>query len=157
MSEIALLSGISGTMIFYVFENRDELLFELSERVLGPIHNTIDEACKKSLGFKDTVRNIWMDLYRFYNKHPDVISFIEQMENLKNLPGNNGLIHPANSMALISFFENHTVKAEVPSAETLAWSLHCNILCAAKLQTAEPDEWLSLLTAGMYKQILSSH
>jgi AcrR family transcriptional regulator len=153
MSEIALLSRISGTMIFYVYENRDELLIELGEKVLGQIHDTIEEACKNSLGFNDTIRNIWMALYKFYSKHRDVISFIEQIENLQNLPGTNRITHPANSMALINFFQNHAVKPEVPSAETLAWAFHCNVLSAAKLQTAKPDEWLSLLTAGIYRQI----
>ena len=153
MSEIALLSRISGTMIFYVYENRDELLVELGQKVLGQIHDTIEEACKNSLGFNDTIRNIWMGLYQYYSKHPDVISFIEQIENLKNLPATNWVTHPANSTALLNFFQNHAFKPEVPSAETLAWSFHCNVLCAAKLQTAKPEEWLSLLIAGIHKQM----
>jgi AcrR family transcriptional regulator len=159
MSEIALLSRISGTMIFYVYENRDELLAELGEKVLGQIHDTIAAACKKSLTFQDTVRNIWMGLYTYYTKHPDVISFIEQIENLNNLPGEKVVTHPANSAVLVNFFRNHAVKTETQSAETLAWSLHCNVLCAAKLQTEHPDEWLSLLTAGINKQVSnnSSH
>jgi AcrR family transcriptional regulator len=153
MLEIALLSRISGTMIFYVYENRDELLTELAEKVLGEIHDTIEEACKKSLGFMDTVRNIWMGLYKFYTGYPDVISFIEQIENLKNLPGKIDVTHPASSTTLISVFQNHAVIAEMPSVETLAWSLHSSALCAAKLKTENPDEWLTLWTTGIYKQI----
>lgn len=133
MAEIAYLSKISESLMEWVFETRENLLAELSEMMMPKIEREIQEAIKKSDSFKETVFNSWIALYQFYTRIPDTISFVEQFDNIRPLVSQKRIGHPGKSPSLTEVFRNQNSLSSDTSPETLAWLLHENALCAAKM------------------------
>lgn len=162
LAEIAFQANLSGTMILYVFESRETLLQEMSESLTKQIVNTLEDAGKYSLDFKERFFDSWMALYRFYTICPHVIAFIEQFENLKSLPHPEKIIHPAKSNPLLELFNNEEIREmdSYPNAEMLAVIFHANALTAAKIKsntqfnsTSTPEDLVEILWNGLNVQV----
>ncbi len=158
LAEIAFQANLSGTMILYVFESRGNLLQEMSESLTKQIVDTLYEAGKYSLDFKERFFDNWMALYRFYTICPHAIAFIEQFENLKSLPHPERIIHPAKSNPLIDLFKNGIDREmdRYPNAEMLAVIFHANALTAAKIKSntqfispSAPEDLVEILWNGI--------
>lgn len=132
LSEIAYRAKMSDAMMDRVFKTREKLLQELTAVVIQHIRSEVDEAGKHNSNLKDRFICAWMALYQFYTRHPDVIAFVDQFENLKQILQLEQVVHPANFQTLIDLFADHTLNVDTPR-ETLAWLFHENALSAAKM------------------------
>lgn len=143
MAEIAYLSKMSDLLMEHVFESREKLLTELSEMMIRKIETKIQEASAQRFDFKDRVFDCWIALYQFYTRFPDMISFVEQFDNVKHLPSPLKLVHPGRSSALIDLFTEQEQIAVETAPETLAWLLHENALSAAKMNVLNANYSMS--------------
>jgi TetR/AcrR family transcriptional regulator, multidrug resistance operon repressor len=165
LTEIAFIANMSGRMIHCVFDSREKLLAELSQMLTKEIINLIEEASATTDNFERRFFQVWMALYKYYSKNPNVIAFIEQFENI-NVSHHQQVVHPGNCGALVDLFAD--AQCEMGSAETVAAIFHSNVLSASKMRTMpdfndvkfKPELLSQLLWNGMFcpeKRIRATH
>ena len=149
MDEIAFLANISGAMMEHVFKTREKLLEELTTVVMLQIQEELDASRQNTATLKDQFLNSWLALYQFYTRYPDVMAFIDQLENLKKALYPLPVKHPATFQPLIDLFNDDNITSDTPG-ETLAWLLHENALSAAKMNMHHPSPAEPHVVAEMF-------
>lgn len=139
LTEIAYLSKISSALMYQVFQTREELLVDLSNTILRRIEEDVVQACKRGVDFRDCLLNAWSALYLFYTRRPNVISFIEQFDNLDCKRFVQDVPHPGKIETLVTLFRGQQGLSADTTPEALAWLLHENALGAAKMNLVSAE------------------
>ena len=81
MSLIAREAGVSAGIIYHYFESKEELILQLYQEVKTNIIGLLlAEDARKPDGL-ETLRQVWLNTYRYYASHPKETLFLEQFEN----------------------------------------------------------------------------
>jgi len=132
MSEIAYHARLTESTTVYFFESRDKLLAELMNYISDALLSVIEPGSREGSSFEERFYAIWMSLYEFYVRRPEILTFVEQAQNL-GAPGRHSFSKPAFMQSLVAFFarKENTVAGLRP--ETLANLFHGSVATAAKI------------------------
>jgi AcrR family transcriptional regulator len=81
MSLIAQRSGVSTGIIYHYFENKDDLIHTLYQRIKQEFSAALLVGDPHELPWPDHLKLIWMNAYHYYITHPAETMFLEQYEN----------------------------------------------------------------------------
>lgn len=81
MSLVAKNAGVAAGTIYHYFESKEQLICELYDYNRDRIISTIDAALARGGTYREKFFNIWLSLYKFYVKEPNVLIFFEQFIN----------------------------------------------------------------------------
>ena len=134
MSEIAYHANLTEATVRHFFENRNDLITELSVETAEKIRTIIDRSPAGVLSFQERFHRVWVSLYEFYSRNPAIVSFVEQCGMLGH-DDDAKAIEERFAEPLVGFFRPAPeTMVEKLSAETLAAVFHGNILTAVKLR-----------------------
>jgi AcrR family transcriptional regulator len=148
MQEIAFQARMSEATVAYIFENRQQLLAELIEYIVGNIHTVMDEATRPGIHpFRERFFGLWRRLYSYYITNPGLPIFLNQFDVLS---GNARTItlYPGHAQQLTSFFRSTGAgSVDLSDADDAAYIFHENILSAAQMKSrnvgGKPDAMAS--------------
>lgn len=155
LDEIAYMAKISGNLMDWVFQSRENLLAELSEVTIVKLENEIENVVRKSDTFKDRVFATWSTFYEFYTRYPDMIAFVEQFDSVQKMVPGGKITYPGKFRAIVHLFEGNDAHENQATPETLAWLLHENALSASKMNTlnkslSDPGILAEFFWQGLY-------
>lgn len=78
MSAVARLSGASPGVIYHYFPSKDDLMHALYRRTAALKRQALLQGYTDSTEPRETLRNVWMNAYRFYRAHPKEMRFLDQ-------------------------------------------------------------------------------
>ena len=87
ISLIAKRSGVSVGIIYHYFAGKDELLDVLHREVKSRLGEAlITRIPPQSHSWVETMKQVWLNAYRYYVSHSRETSFLEQYENTPTSP-----------------------------------------------------------------------
>lgn len=81
MSLVAKNAGVAAGTIYHYFHSKEQLICELYDYNRGRVSAAIDAALAASGSFQERFFSVWLALYKFYTKEPNVLTFFEQFVN----------------------------------------------------------------------------
>src|SRR5690606_7362999 len=78
MSQIAQEAGVATGTIYHYFDSKDELIVDLYHYVKQRMQPAIFKDNDHTLSYPERFTNVWMGLVKYYVRHPEVLSFVEQ-------------------------------------------------------------------------------
>jgi AcrR family transcriptional regulator len=81
MSLVAKHAGVAAGTIYHYFDSKEQLICELYEFSRNRVTSAIRGALSQESTYKEKFFNIWISLYSFYVKEPNVLIFFEQFVN----------------------------------------------------------------------------
>lgn len=135
MSLIAKNASVAAGTIYHYFESKDHLINEMYEHHKDVIVRLINGVFARELSVKDTFREIWITIFEYYIKNPDVLIFFEQYVNSPYSKKRNP--DRLENRPLYAFFQTGIKNGQFTStkADVLLVLVMASITTAAKLQT----------------------
>lgn len=81
ISLVAKNAGVAAGTIYHYFDSKEHLICELYDYNRGRVVSTIQAALSMGGSYREKFFNIWLSLYKFYVKEPNVLIFFEQFIN----------------------------------------------------------------------------
>lgn len=81
MSQVARNAGVAAGTIYHYFESKEQLICELYEYNRARISEVIIKALDGGHTYQEKFFRLWTELYRFYTRHTNVLTFFEQYIN----------------------------------------------------------------------------
>jgi AcrR family transcriptional regulator len=81
MQKLAKKANVSPATIYLYFEDREDLLNKLYLEVLNRTNEAALANFKPTLSFKNGLKTLWLNRFKYYTKHPVDFYFIEQFIN----------------------------------------------------------------------------
>lgn len=81
MSLVAKNAGVAAGTIYHYFESKEELIYELYSYNRQQVKAVIVQSLEGGGPLKEKFFRVWISLYRFYVKQPNVLIFFEQFVN----------------------------------------------------------------------------
>jgi len=78
MSQIAQEAGVAIGTIYHYFASKDELIIELFRYCSARKRREVFRDDERNLPYPERFSRTWMNLVRYYIRHPEILSFIEQ-------------------------------------------------------------------------------
>ncbi len=78
MSQIAQEAGVATGTIYHYFASKDELIVELYHYARERMQHVILIDNDLALPYPERFAFVWMSLVKYYVRHPEVLSFLEQ-------------------------------------------------------------------------------
>lgn len=81
MSLVAKNAGVAAGTIYHYFDSKEKLICELYHYTRSRVSATIDTALSRGGTYREKFFDIWLNLYKFYVREPNVLIFFEQFIN----------------------------------------------------------------------------
>lgn len=81
ISQVAKNAGVAAGTIYHYFDSKEQLICELYDYNRDRIVSTIDAALARGHSYREKFFTLWLSLYQFYVKEPNVLIFFEQFIN----------------------------------------------------------------------------
>lgn len=81
MSKVAKEANVSVGIIYHYFQSKDELIDELYNEIYWDLANTLSKIHDKSQSLKNQILQLWRSIIKFFLKHPQIVSFVQQYRN----------------------------------------------------------------------------
>jgi AcrR family transcriptional regulator len=81
MSLITKRSGVSTGIIYHYFDNKDDLIQQLYQRIKKRYAQALMAGEVTTLPYPDHLVRLWRNAYGYYIHHPKEAAFLEQYEN----------------------------------------------------------------------------
>jgi AcrR family transcriptional regulator len=157
MSLIAKNASVAAGTIYHYFESKDHLIAEMYEHNKNVIIRRINEILDQPTSVKEKFRAIWITLFEYYVKNPDVLIFFEQYVNSPYSKKRNP--DRLENRPLFAYFQSGIKEGVFTAmkADILLVLMMASITAAAKLQTfgnvrmakADLDNIIAILWKGM--------
>lgn len=157
MSLIAKNASVAAGTIYHYFESKDHLISEMYEHHKGAIVRLINDAVDEQMTAEVKFRTIWITLFEYYTKHPNVLIFFEQYVNSPYSKKRNP--DRLENRPIFAFFQSGIKEGQFTASkpDVLLVLMMASITAAAKLHTfgnlrlpkADLDNIMSILWKGM--------
>ena len=81
VSKIAKEADISPATIYVYYKNKEDLLISTYIDIKHSVSKAIIQDFNNSLPIRDIFRNLWFNMFKYIDSHPDHIQFTEQFAN----------------------------------------------------------------------------
>lgn len=81
MSQVARNAGVAAGTIYHYFESKEQLISQLYHYNRNRIAEVVGQALDGDGVHKEKFFRLWVEMYRFYTRHPNVLTFFEQFIN----------------------------------------------------------------------------
>lgn len=81
MSLVAKNAGVAAGTIYHYFESKEQLICELYSYTRERVKAIVLRSLEEGGSLKEKFFRVWINLYRFYVKQPNVLIFFEQFVN----------------------------------------------------------------------------
>lgn len=135
MSMVAKEAGVAAGTIYHYFNSKDHLICELYSYVKQQSIAALQAGDNESLPYQERFYAIWMSLYRFYIKNPNVLRFFEQFVNSPYNTRKDEIRYDDFHQQLYSFFEKGIAQGYLRpvNPEILGVLAHGSIITTAKV------------------------
>lgn len=81
MQKLAKKAGVSPATIYLYYKDRNDLLHQLYLEVLDRTNEAALVKFRPSMSFAEGLKQLWLNRYRYYTRHPNDFYFVEQFIN----------------------------------------------------------------------------
>jgi len=81
VSKIAKEADISPATIYVYYENKEDLIVSIYVDIKQRLSKSILQDFNDQLPIRDIFRNLWLNMFKYIESHPDYIQFSEQFSN----------------------------------------------------------------------------
>lgn len=135
MSMVAKEAGVAAGTIYHYFDSKETLICELYRYVKQQTTEAMRSADDSSLPYQERFFAIWMSLFHFYTKNPNVLKFFEQFVNSPYNTQKSKAGHDEFHKLMFRFFERGIEEGHLRpvNPEVLGVLAHGSVITTAKV------------------------